>query len=118
MLAWLAIALGLWIGVRACGAQIPFGAMLIILPATALGIALPTPGGLGGFNVALATGLQIFLALLVITLPFSVPGEPWLQIAHLSASAISERLTQTSMSVIVRPSHCSTLRYNHLWNRL
>jgi uncharacterized protein (TIRG00374 family) len=61
LLAWLAIALGLWIGVRACGAQIPFGAMLIILPATALGIALPTPGGLGGFNVALATGLQIFL---------------------------------------------------------
>ena len=31
-------------------------------------------------------GLQIFLALLVVTLPFSVPGEPWMQIGRLSAS--------------------------------
>ncbi|HKQ61543.1 MAG TPA: lysylphosphatidylglycerol synthase transmembrane domain-containing protein [Candidatus Polarisedimenticolaceae bacterium] len=56
--AWLTIALGLWIGVRSCGAPISFGAMLVILPALALGVALPTPGGAGGFHAAMTFGLH------------------------------------------------------------
>jgi uncharacterized protein (TIRG00374 family) len=55
--AWLTIALGLWIGIRSCGADIPFGAMLVLMPLTALGVALPTPGGAGGFHAAIVFGL-------------------------------------------------------------
>ena len=57
LLAWLLIALGLWIGVRACGADITFGAMLVIMPAIALGVAIPTPGGAGSFQAAVKFGL-------------------------------------------------------------
>lgn len=58
---WLAIAAGLWVGFAACGAPIPFGGVLVLLPAIALGVALPTPGGVGGFHAAVTFGLtQIF----------------------------------------------------------
>lgn len=58
--AWGVIALALWIGVRACGAEIPFGAMLVILPLLVLGIAIPTPGGAGGYHWAVTAGLTLF----------------------------------------------------------
>jgi uncharacterized protein (TIRG00374 family) len=57
LIAWLLIAGASWVGVRACGAQIPFGAMLVILPLLMLGIALPTPGGAGGYHAAMTFGL-------------------------------------------------------------
>lgn len=60
--AWLLIAGGTWIGVRACGAEIPFGGMLVILPLLVLGIALPTPGGAGGYHAGMVFGLTRFFA--------------------------------------------------------
>lgn len=58
---WTLIAAGLWTGILACGAEIPFSGVLILLPAIALGVALPTPGGVGGFHSAMTFGLtQIF----------------------------------------------------------
>jgi uncharacterized protein (TIRG00374 family) len=58
LLAWLTIALGTWLGVRASGANVPFAAILVLLPLLALGVALPTPGGAGGYHAAMAFGLH------------------------------------------------------------
>jgi len=55
--SWLTIALGTWIGIAAAGVSVPFGAVLILLPLLALGVALPTPGGAGGYHAAMVFGL-------------------------------------------------------------
>ena len=58
-LAWLTIALGTWVAVRASGAEVPFGAILVMLPLLALGVAIPTPGGAGGYHGAMKWGLTV-----------------------------------------------------------
>lgn len=59
--AWLMIAAGTWIGVRAAGVGIGFSAALVLLPLLAIGVALPTPGGAGGYHAAMQFGLtQLF----------------------------------------------------------
>ena len=57
LLAWLTIAAGTWIGVRAAGAEIPFSAILVMMPILAFGIAVPTPGGAGGYHLLMKEGL-------------------------------------------------------------
>jgi uncharacterized protein (TIRG00374 family) len=59
-LCWLTIAFSTWVGILACGAEIPFGAVLIIMPMLALGIAVPTPGGMGTYHGAMKLGLMLF----------------------------------------------------------
>jgi uncharacterized protein (TIRG00374 family) len=59
-LAWLTISLATWIGIMACGAAVSFGAVLIILPMLALGVAVPTPGGMGTYHGAMKLGLMLF----------------------------------------------------------
>lgn len=59
ILAWLTIAAGVWLGVRASGADVPFPAMMVMLPLLAFGVAVPTPGGAGGYHAAMAFGLQM-----------------------------------------------------------
>jgi len=62
MLAWLTITAATWVGVRACGVEISFGGTMMLLPLLALGIALPTPGGAGGYHAAMRVGLtKLFL---------------------------------------------------------
>lgn len=60
LLVWLTIDLATWIGVRAAGADVSFGAILIAMPALSFGIAIPTPGGVGGYHVAMRESLQWF----------------------------------------------------------
>lgn len=61
LLAWGTIALGTWLGVRAAGAAVGFPAILVMLPMLALGVAIPTPGGVGGYHAAMFAGLtQLF----------------------------------------------------------
>jgi uncharacterized protein (TIRG00374 family) len=55
--AWLMISLATWIGIRASGVEIPFAATFVLLPPLALGVALPTPGGAGGYHWAMKVGL-------------------------------------------------------------
>ena len=86
LLAWLVIDLATWAGVRAAGAAVPFGAILILMPLLALGIAVPTPGGVGGYHAAMAFGLGLFgvapevalsagiLMHLVVTIPVILAG--------------------------------------------
>jgi glycosyltransferase 2 family protein len=66
LLAWLTIAAGAWLGVRASGAPVSFPAMMVMLPLLAFGVAVPTPGGAGGYHAAMAFGLQML---------FGVPAE-------------------------------------------
>lgn len=60
LLAWLTIALGTWIGIRAAGVQLSFGTVLTILPMLVLGVAVPTPGGAGSYHGAMKAGLLLF----------------------------------------------------------
>lgn len=59
-LAWLTIAVATWSGILSCGADISFGTVLIILPMLALGVAVPTPGGVGTYHGAMMVGLMLF----------------------------------------------------------
>jgi uncharacterized protein (TIRG00374 family) len=59
-LCWLTIAFSTWVGILACGAKVPFGAVLIIMPMLALGVAVPTPGGMGTYHGAMKLGLMLF----------------------------------------------------------
>jgi uncharacterized membrane protein YbhN (UPF0104 family) len=95
--AWITIALGTWIGIRAAGADIGFAAVLVLLPLLALGVALPTPGGVGGYHAmmkvgltslfgvapAIATGAGILMHLAIV-LPVLVLGTVLLYTERLS----------------------------------
>ena len=60
LLAWLLIAAGTLVCVRACGAELSLGATFIIMPMLVLGVAVPTPGGAGSYHGAMRTGLMLF----------------------------------------------------------
>jgi uncharacterized protein (TIRG00374 family) len=57
LLFWLMIAAGTWIGIRAAGADVSFADTLVMLPLLALGVSLPTPGGVGGYHALMQFGL-------------------------------------------------------------
>jgi uncharacterized protein (TIRG00374 family) len=57
LLAWLTIGLGTWVGIRAAGADVGFADVLVMLPLLALGVSLPTPGGVGGYHALMQFGL-------------------------------------------------------------
>ena len=58
--AWVMIAGGTWVCVRAAGAEVSFGTILVILPMLVLGVAVPTPGGAGSYHGAMKAGLMLF----------------------------------------------------------
>lgn len=60
LLAWLTIAAATWAGVHAAGADVSFGAILVIQPLLVLGVAVPTPGGAGSYHGAMKVGLMLF----------------------------------------------------------
>jgi len=58
---WFLIGLSTWLGIRATGVEIPFFGTFVLLPLLVLGIAIPTPGGAGGYHAAMQVGLmQLF----------------------------------------------------------
>jgi len=56
--AWLTIGLGTWIGVRAAGVALGFPDVLVMLLPLALGVTIPTPGGVGGYHAAMTFALS------------------------------------------------------------
>lgn len=58
LLVWVLIAAATWVGLRAAGALIPPAGTLVLMPLLVLGIALPTPGGAGGYHLAMKVGLM------------------------------------------------------------
>ena len=57
LLAWITIGLGTWLGIRAVGVEIGFADVFVMLPLLALGVSLPTPGGVGGYHALMQFGL-------------------------------------------------------------
>jgi len=84
---WFVINIQVWCTMRAFGLELPLSAAYVVTTAAVLGLAVPTPGGLGGYHaavqfaltdifrvpVATATGVAI-LAHAVSFLPISLIG--------------------------------------------
>jgi uncharacterized membrane protein YbhN (UPF0104 family) len=84
---WAFLAFSTWLSIRACGIPIGYEQVLAFMPLLALGAAVPTPGNLGGYQAAMAFGLELgygvdataaltagLLSHLTITLPWIFAG--------------------------------------------
>jgi uncharacterized protein (TIRG00374 family) len=60
ILFWLVIAVSFWAGVRAYLPTFPFTGTFLIMILLAIGIAVPTPGGVGSYHLACKIGLTRF----------------------------------------------------------
>jgi uncharacterized protein (TIRG00374 family) len=57
---WLAIAFGVWAVVVGFHIDLPFTGSFLLLALLAVGVSVPTPGGVGGFEAAVQIGLTKF----------------------------------------------------------
>jgi uncharacterized protein (TIRG00374 family) len=60
MVLWLAIAAQLWLLTHAFGIALPFSGTLLVTAMLVVGVAVPTPGGIGGTHEALRLGVTSF----------------------------------------------------------
>jgi hypothetical protein len=59
---WLALALCVWSVTLAYGLRVPFPGTFLLLVLLVVGVAVPTPGAVGGFHAAIQLGLTQFFA--------------------------------------------------------
>jgi uncharacterized protein (TIRG00374 family) len=59
---WIVIALSIWVVIRAFGIGMPFTGSILVMALLVVGVAVPTPGGVGGFEAAIQIGLTSFYA--------------------------------------------------------
>ena len=57
---WLSIGLGIWAVTRAFGIEMPFSGSFLLIALLVVGVSVPTPGGVGGFEAAVQIGLTSF----------------------------------------------------------
>lgn len=57
---WLALACGIWLTSRAFSITFPFSATFLVMTLLVVGVAVPTPGAIGGFHTAYELGVQTF----------------------------------------------------------
>jgi len=57
---WLSICLGIWAMAKAFDFAIPFTGSFLFLALLTLGVAVPTPGAVGGFHEAFRVGATMF----------------------------------------------------------
>jgi uncharacterized protein (TIRG00374 family) len=57
---WLCIALGIWAAVKAFHLPVPFTGSFLLQALLVIGVAVPTPGAVGGFHEAFRIGLTVF----------------------------------------------------------
>lgn len=57
---WLSIDAGIWAVARAFGLDVPFTGSFLIVPMLTLGVAVPTPGAIGGFHEAFRLSATLF----------------------------------------------------------
>ena len=57
---WLSIALGIWGVTLAFGFAVPFTGTFLLMALLSIGVAIPTPGGVGGFHAAFRFGTTVF----------------------------------------------------------
>jgi hypothetical protein len=63
---WLSIGLGIWAVTEAFGIELPFSGTFLLIALLVVGVSVPTPGGVGGFEAAMQIGLTSF---------YSVPND-------------------------------------------
>jgi uncharacterized protein (TIRG00374 family) len=59
---WLSIGLGIWAVTRAFGIHMPYTGSFLLIALLIVGVSVPTPGGVGGFEAAVQIGLTSFYA--------------------------------------------------------
>ena len=59
---WLSIALGIWLVTRAFHIEMPFTGSFLIVALLVVGVAVPTPGAVGGFHYFYRLGVTAFFA--------------------------------------------------------
>jgi glycosyltransferase 2 family protein len=59
---WLSICLGVWSVTRAFGFDVPFTGSFLLVAILVLGVAVPTPGAVGGFHEAFRVATTVFFA--------------------------------------------------------
>jgi glycosyltransferase 2 family protein len=59
---WLSIAAGIWLTSRAFHITFPYPASFLIMTILVVGVAVPTPGAIGGFHAAYQIAVQTFFA--------------------------------------------------------
>src|SRR6478609_2977609 len=59
---WLSIAAGIWLTSRAFHITFPFDASFLVMAVLVVGVAVPTPGAIGGFHAAYEFAVQTFFA--------------------------------------------------------
>jgi uncharacterized membrane protein YbhN (UPF0104 family) len=57
---WLCICLGIWSVAVAFRFEVPFTGSFLLLSLLVLGVAVPTPGAIGGFHEAFRAGTTMF----------------------------------------------------------
>lgn len=57
---WMAISLGIWTVIEAFGIHLPFTGSFLLVALLVVGVAVPTPGAVGGFEAAALIGLTSF----------------------------------------------------------
>jgi uncharacterized protein (TIRG00374 family) len=57
---WLCIALGIWAVAKAFRLDVPFTGSFLIIGLLTIGIAIPTPGSVGGFHEAFRLAVTVF----------------------------------------------------------
>ncbi len=57
---WLSIAVGIWLTSRAFGLTVPFTGSFLIMMFLVIGVAVPTPGGVGAFEAAYIYAVTTF----------------------------------------------------------
>jgi glycosyltransferase 2 family protein len=57
---WVAIATGIWLTSRAFHITFPFVASFLVMTVLVVGVAVPTPGAVGGFHLAYQITVQLF----------------------------------------------------------
>jgi hypothetical protein len=60
LVLWVAIGAGIWSVALAFGIAMPFTGGLLMLAPLVVGVAVPTPGGVGGFHEAFRLGATSF----------------------------------------------------------
>ncbi|HXW05302.1 MAG TPA: lysylphosphatidylglycerol synthase transmembrane domain-containing protein [Vicinamibacterales bacterium] len=59
---WLSICAGIWLTSRAFHIEYPFVASFLVLTILVVGVAVPTPGAVGGFHAAYQIAVQTFFS--------------------------------------------------------
>jgi hypothetical protein len=107
VLVWLSIAAGIWFNNKAFGVELPFHSAFLIIGFLTVGVAVPTPGMVGGFHesyllaltqaygadkhTAAAAGLTLHA---LSNLPVLIVGLLWLGGEGLTLGKVSE-MTET-----------------------